>query len=103
MPAEFQQIGVQAGGGAAIGAVVGYAAKKILKIIMALIGVQMAFLAYLESQGFISVNWAQMNSVVGFGTEGGGAVVPPFLMNLFSIAPVGGGFSLGAIAGFKKG
>lgn len=103
MPLDIPQLGAQVGGGAAIGAVVGFAAKKILKLVMVLIGAQMAFLAYLENQGFISVNWAQMNSIVGFGGEGGGAVIPPFVMNLFSIAPVGGGFTLGAMAGFKKG
>jgi uncharacterized membrane protein (Fun14 family) len=101
MSFDLSVIAPQFGGGAAIGAFIGYAAKKIVKIIVALIGVQMAFLAYLEQQGIISVNWSQLQASMGFVDPSG--AIPPFVMSLFSIAPVGGGFTIGAIAGFKKG
>lgn len=85
-----------------VGAVVGFAVKKAIKLLALLAGVQMAILAYFENQGVISVNWeAFQNMAVITAGEGGG--MPPVLANILSSTPVGGGLALGAAIGFRKG
>jgi len=99
-PAQF---GIQAGGGAVVGGVIGFAAKKIIKLVAALVGVQLGLLAYLEHQGIVSVDWSQLRSVASVtapATDGG---IPPFVFDALSVLPAGGGFTVGALAGFKKG
>jgi uncharacterized membrane protein (Fun14 family) len=99
-PAQF---GVQAGGGALVGGVIGYAAKKIVKLVAAIIGVQLGLLAYLEHQGIITVDWGQLRAAASFtasATDGG---IPPVVVDALSVLPAGGGFAVGALAGFKKG
>lgn len=99
-PAQF---GVQAGGGALVGGVIGYAAKKIVKLVAAIIGIQLGLLAYLEQQGIIAVDWGQLRAAASFTTSATDGGVPPFVVDALSVLPAGGGFTLGALAGFKKG
>ena len=49
-----------AGGGFLLGAVAGYAIKKVVKIAAVVIGVFVATLAYLSYRGWIDVKWAAM-------------------------------------------
>lgn len=95
-------LGVQAGGGAVIGFVVGYAAKKIFKLILILIGLEFALFAYLERQGIITVDWNALQDAAAISNIGG-TTPPSFLQNLFSVAPLGGGFAAGAIIGWRRG
>lgn len=99
-PAQF---GVQAGGGALVGGVIGYAAKKIVKLVAALVGVQLGLLAYLEHQGIVSVDWSQLRSAASVTASAADGGVPPFIADALSVLPAGGGFTIGALAGFKKG
>jgi len=99
-PAQF---GIQAGGGALVGGVIGYAAKKIVKLVAALVGVQLALLAYLEHQGIVSVDWSQLRSAASVTAPTANGGVPPFVADALSVLPAGGGFTIGALAGFKKG
>jgi uncharacterized membrane protein (Fun14 family) len=95
------QLGVQAGGGAVVGGVIGFAAKKIVKIVAVLVGLEFAILAYLENQGIISVKWSELQSAAAFTT--GDGQMPPVVANALSAAPLSGGFAAGAAVGFKKG
>lgn len=103
MDLNLTQIGVQAGSGALLGAVVGFAAKQLVKLVAILIGVQIGFLAYLESRGVITVNWEQINSLATLGSGSSGTEIPTALTNTLSLAPLGGGFAAGAIVGFRRG
>lgn len=102
MPIDFGQIGIQAGSGVVVGAVVGYAAKKVVKIFAMLIGVQIAVLAYLESKRVVSVDWTQLQSIKPIQLSNQGGILAVFT-DFISIIPVGGGFAAGALVGFKKG
>jgi uncharacterized membrane protein (Fun14 family) len=103
MDLNLTQIGVQAGSGALLGAVVGFAAKQVVKLVAILIGVQLGFLAYLESRKVITVNWNQINSLATLGSQTPETGVPTAVTNALSLAPLGGGFAAGAVVGFKRG
>ncbi|MGC2574500.1 MAG: FUN14 domain-containing protein [Candidatus Nitrosopolaris sp.] len=49
-----------AGGGFMLGAVTGYAIKKVMKIAAVVIGLFVAGLAYLSYRGWVDVKWAAM-------------------------------------------
>jgi uncharacterized membrane protein (Fun14 family) len=49
-----------AGGGFLLGAVAGYAIKKVMKIAAVVIGLFVAGLAYLSYRGWVNVKWAAM-------------------------------------------
>ncbi len=49
-----------AGGGFLLGAVAGYAIKKVMKIAAVVIGLFVAGLAYLSYRGWVDVKWAAM-------------------------------------------
>lgn len=95
------QLGIQAGSGAMMGGVIGFAVKKVIKIAAAIVGVQLAFLAYLENQGIVTVDWDAINSAMAF-TTNPGSTVSPLITNALSIAPIGGGAVLGFAYGFRK-
>jgi uncharacterized membrane protein (Fun14 family) len=101
MEVETSQLVAQAGGGTVVGATIGFAVKKVLKLAIVLIGIQTSLLVYLESQGVIAVDWEAFQNLAAISPGGGG--VPPFLTQPSSSAPIGGGIALGAIAGFRKG
>lgn len=101
MQLDATQLGVQAGGGAVVGGVIGFAAKKIVKLVAVLVGLELAMLAYLENQGIVSVNWGELQNAAAFSTGGGG--MPPIVADILSAAPLSGGFAAGAAVGFKKG
>ncbi len=48
------------GGGFLLGAVAGYAIKKVMKIAAVVIGLFVAALAYLSYRGWVDVKWAAM-------------------------------------------
>ena len=102
MEIDTPQLLAQGGGGMVVGGVLGFAVKKIVKILAILAGIQVAVLAYFEQQGVISVNWdALQNMTVITPTQGGG--MPPIAANLISSLPAGGGLAVGAAVGFRKG
>jgi uncharacterized membrane protein (Fun14 family) len=49
-----------AGGGFLLGAVAGYAIKKVMKIAAVVIGLFLAGLAYLSYRGWVDVKWTAM-------------------------------------------
>jgi uncharacterized membrane protein (Fun14 family) len=50
------------GSGAIIGFLVGYAIKKVIRIILVIAGLSIATLAYLEYQKVIIINWDNMDA-----------------------------------------
>jgi len=85
-----------------VGAVIGFAVKKVIKLVAILAGVQATVLAYFEQQGVITVNWEAFQNMAVI-TAGDGGTMPPILANILSSLPIGGGLALGAAVGFRKG
>jgi len=108
---EPRQIGLEIGGGALIGGIIGFAAKKVAKIIAIIVGLELALFKFLETRGILEVNW---NAITGAATNatsnatnssggGVGAQPPSWVTSFLSALPVGAGFTGGFLIGFKKG
>lgn len=99
---DVSSLGVQMGGSAIIGAVIGFAAKKIAKVIAVLVGLQLILFKFLESRGVISVNWNrltdQSSTVVNDGAAAGQTLIEAFV----TTAGIGASFAGGFLLGFKK-
>ena len=97
-----QQIGLEVGGGAVVGAVIGFAAKKVAKIIAIIVGLELALFKFLETKGILIVDWG---AITGAASEGAdtAAQAPGWIMSLLAALPVSAGFSGGFLVGFKKG
>jgi uncharacterized membrane protein (Fun14 family) len=92
----------QLGVGAVGGFVVGYAFKKLAKVLIVIIGLFVAALVYLGVTGVISVNydalWRAVSRLLGLATEAGS-----WLVGFLSLVPFLGSFAAGAFIGFKLG
>lgn len=105
MPAELSSLGSlagTAGGSAIVGGTMGYASKKIAKVMAAVVGAQFAFLGYLETQGFISVNWAELNAAMNGLVSTGTGSMDAIMNAAFATGSIGAGFTGGFALGFKK-
>jgi uncharacterized membrane protein (Fun14 family) len=92
----------QLGAGGVVGLCIGYALKKIAKIVAFIIGVFSLGLIYLESQGLISVDWLGVEAwgntaLASLGQMEG--VLGAILSNL----PFAGGAVIGFSIGVKMG
>lgn len=87
--------------GGLLGFVTGYATKKIAKLVAVLAGLQLAVFKSLETRGVLEVHWEQLSGL----TPKVGPIeaqASGYLAELASAIPMGGGFTVGAVAGFKK-
>jgi uncharacterized membrane protein (Fun14 family) len=94
---------VQLGFGGALGFVIGFALKKLLKIILVLIGLYFASLFYLAHMGFITINYDKFRELYQTLTERlmqEGFTIPAFLT---SNLPLAGSFIVGLGTGLKIG
>lgn len=92
----------QLGIGGIGGFIVGYAIKKLSKLIAFLVGLFLIALVYLGVQGIISINysalWEKLEGIVG---SAGQAL--SWLIGIISILPFIGSFGVGFLLGFKIG
>ncbi|MFB6073847.1 MAG: FUN14 domain-containing protein [Haloarculaceae archaeon] len=102
MPLDPTALGIQVGGSALMGAVIGFAAKKIAKVIAIIVGAELVLFKFLESQGILQVNWDQLGGFFeNFATQAPGEAQN--LVNTFvSTAGIGAGFAAGFFLGFKR-
>lgn len=101
---NLQQLGIEFGGGALIGAIIGFAAKKIAKLIAVIVGIELALFKFLESRGFLQVNWDKLTAgMVDAGSTAASGTPPSWLMSILSTLSIGAGFTGGFLVGFKKG
>ena len=103
---SLQQIGLELGTGAVIGGIIGFAAKKVAKLIAVIVGLELALFKFLETRGILQVNWQAIGGAAKntTGTAGSAAGQPPgWIMSLLSALPVSAGFSGGFLVGFKQG
>jgi uncharacterized membrane protein (Fun14 family) len=103
----LQQVGLEVGGGAMIGGIIGFAAKKVAKIIAILVGIELALFKFLETRGILKVNWEAITgtaeNVSSAAGETAGSQPPGWVTSLLSALPVSAGFTGGFLVGFKKG
>jgi uncharacterized membrane protein (Fun14 family) len=92
----------QLGTGAVGGFVVGYAIKKVAKLIVVLIGIFLLALIYLSSQGILAVNYEKLSEAVSRGLSGAGEAVG-WLTPIIAHLPFAGSFLVGFFLGFKLG
>jgi uncharacterized membrane protein (Fun14 family) len=105
---SVQQIGLELGTGAVIGGIIGFAAKKVAKVIAVIIGLQLALFKFLETKGILSVDWGALSGgLINASQAASGAAAgeqpPGVLVSLLSALPVSAGFTGGFFLGFKKG
>jgi uncharacterized membrane protein (Fun14 family) len=107
------EIGIAAsglGGGFFAGLLIGYAIKKVAKIIGLILGLFLAGLAYLQHQGIVNVKWDQLENV----TQGAANIIVnatengiPGIVTQQGFESWGssltGGIALGFAIGFVKG
>jgi len=99
---NFTQLGLEVGGSGAIGFLIGFAAKKVAKVIAIIIGLELVLFKFLESREILTVNWNKLtNGIVKAGEEGQ-AKGQDWIMTFVSTAGVGAGFVGGFFLGFKK-
>ena len=104
MELDFTRMGLELGSGAVIGGIIGFAAKQLAKILAILIGIQLAVFAFLESSGYIIVDWeALTGGLVGAGAAATAEQPPDWMMGLISTLSIGAGFTGGFLLGFRYG
>lgn len=103
---DVTQLAGTAGGATVAGGLAGFAAKKLLKVLAVLVGLQFAFLGWLEHMSLIQVNWDGLNSA----TNDFFTMITTFTMpsgvgagDLAASGGALGGFGLGFMVGFRRG
>ncbi|GGI97488.1 hypothetical protein GCM10008995_04240 [Halobellus salinus] len=98
------QLGLEFGSGAVIGGIVGFAAKKVAKIIAVLVGLELALFKFLESRGILTVDWERLSSgALQNAQVAAGGTPPGWVSTILSTLSISAGFTGGFLAGFKKG
>jgi uncharacterized membrane protein (Fun14 family) len=101
---NLQQLGLELGTGAVVGGIIGFAAKKVAKIVAIIIGLELALFKFLESRQLITVDWEGLTAgLVGTGEAAASGTPPDWIMTILSTLSVSAGFTGGFLLGFKKG
>lgn len=106
------------GGGFFIGVLIGYALKKVIKLVSIIVGLFFAGLAYLQYQQVASINWGKLQSVsegavtmlanattqipMGASSSNGSGEIITAAMTNFGI-PLTGSMAMGFAFGFMRG
>jgi uncharacterized membrane protein (Fun14 family) len=102
MALDFPGLGLQMGGSALIGAIIGFTAKKIAKVIAVIVGLQLVLFKFLESRGILQVNWGELGGAFeGFASDAG-SQTQSLIETFISTAGIGTGFAAGFFVGFKR-
>lgn len=95
-------LGYQVGIGAVGGFIVGYALKKISKLVAVIVGLFLIALIYLATQGLISIDtealWVSITNALGLASS-----AFSWLASVLAILPIAGSLGLGLLLGFKLG
>jgi uncharacterized membrane protein (Fun14 family) len=118
MAIESGSLVATVGGGFFVGVLVGYALKKVIKIVSIVVGLFLAGLAYLQYQQVASINWDKLQSLSAAaastivnsttsqlpmaGTSASGNPTIIAAMSNFGI-PLTGSMAMGFAVGFMKG
>jgi len=98
----FPSLGYQLGIGGIGGFIVGYAAKKLSKLIVIVLGLFLVALLYLGVRGIISINydalWNALANSLGMAES-----AFSWIVGVISLLPFAGSFLVGFLLGFKLG
>ncbi len=98
----FPSLGYQLGVGGVGGFIVGYAFKKLSKLIVIVLGLFIVALLYLGVQRIISINYyALWNALANSLGMAGSAF--SWIIGVISLLPFAGSFIVGFLLGFKLG
>jgi uncharacterized membrane protein (Fun14 family) len=104
---NISSIGAVVGGGFFGGILLGYAIKKVVKLIAIVVGLFLAGLAYLQCQQLASINWDKIeNTITGLADTTTNSFNDYSIENLAITnlgIPLTGGMSAGFAIGFMKG
>ena len=111
---DFSSLATSIGIGGFLGFLMGYAMKKILKIIIIVAGSLVGMFYYLQYNGLIALNWAKVEETIGnlMTNFNGVNLNTPFfpgisdqILNAVSNSgiPLTGGFAAGFAFGLSKG
>jgi uncharacterized membrane protein (Fun14 family) len=98
----FPQLGFQVGTGAVGGFIVGYAVKKISKLVAILVGLCIIGLIYLSTSGIISINYDALWKAVADALGMAGSAFS-WIVGIIALLPFAGSFVVGFLLGFKLG
>ena len=102
MALDIPGLGMQMGGSALIGGLIGFTAKKIAKVIAVIVGLELVLFKFLESRGILQVNWEELGgtfeSLAGDASSQTQSLVETFI----STTGIGTGFAAGFFVGFKR-
>jgi uncharacterized membrane protein (Fun14 family) len=117
---HFSTIAAIIGGGFFAGALIGFALKKVLKILAVVVGLFFAALAYLQYQQIVNINWSklqetshnavttlanattQMSNHISNVTDNNNHTTATLTISNFGI-PLTGSMAIGFAFGFMKG
>ena len=94
-------------GAGAVGALLGYGFKKLLKVLLvvlaaftALIGIPLGYLSY---EGVITINWDRLYALLDSAATAGASWFSTTAQAVAIAVPAFGGFAAGFAVGFQKG
>jgi uncharacterized membrane protein (Fun14 family) len=102
------------GGGFFVGVLIGYALKKVIKMVAVIAGLFLAGLAYLQYHQIANINWNKLqavsegiittlsNALIHIQSSGDSHTAASLMMTSYGI-PLSGGMSAGFTIGFMKG
>lgn len=102
MALDIPGLGLQMGGSALIGAIIGFTAKKVAKIIAIIIGLELVLFKFLESRGILQVNWGELGGTFESLAGDAGSQTQSLIETFISTAGIGAGFAAGFFVGFKR-
>jgi len=101
---NFQQLGLEFGSGAVVGGIIGFAAKKVAKLIAIIIGLELALFKFLESRGILTVDWERLTAGLVEASQDAATGAPPsWIQTILSTLSVSAGFTGGFLLGFRRG
>jgi uncharacterized membrane protein (Fun14 family) len=97
------QLGLEFGSGAAIGALMGFTAKKVAKLVAVLVGAELALFKFLETKGLLVVRWDKLSAGLLSAPEDLPEDTTRWIEPVLSSLSIGGGFAGGFYLGFRRG
>lgn len=95
-------LGLGFGTGGALGAVIGFAAKKLASTLAIVLGVQLAALRFLETRGVLHVDREALSTQLAAVAPTAGEA-PSWLLTALSTLSITSGFVAGFLLGFRRG
>lgn len=100
---EWPRFGMEVGSSVVVGGIAGFVAKKIAKLFLVLLGLELLFLRALEIHDVIEVRWGQFEGLVASVRNVALGETPPSgFLNALPSLTVGGGFAGGFLFGFRR-